>query len=360
MGLFDRLLGRKTPPPPPEDDAAPGWDAIDAPLAPLYGEQEPQHWGTIIKWMLGGPDPLDGISAYRNDGPPQHWHFVSYGMTDLYLKESENPDVSGWGFEFTFRLARRADEEAPPIWAINYLQNLARYVFKSGNPFDHGHHIDSNGPIAGGVATNITAALFYRDPQLPPIDTPHGQVTFLQIVGITDDELEICRGWNTISFADLMRETNPLLVTDLARSSLLADESIAARVAEGQERDGSSSTGTFVDKLSWTRAGAKYVVTITAKCANALIQHLRGRILHGRSFDLQGAEQTVVLVASDADGVDEADHTLTVRLTAASARALMESLQPKRGAYAVMPELAIEVLPSILRTESGAVTEEIG
>lgn len=40
----------------------PGWDAIDSRLKELYGSQEPRHWGTLVKAMLGGPDPLDGIS----------------------------------------------------------------------------------------------------------------------------------------------------------------------------------------------------------------------------------------------------------------------------------------------------------
>ncbi|QDU93633.1 hypothetical protein [Lignipirellula cremea] len=40
-----------------QDDAAPGWDAINARVDEVYPDQEPQHWGTIIKHMLGGPDP---------------------------------------------------------------------------------------------------------------------------------------------------------------------------------------------------------------------------------------------------------------------------------------------------------------
>ncbi|XP_061083417.1 ligand-dependent corepressor-like [Conger conger] len=38
---------------------------------------------------LGGPDPLDYISMYRNVGCPaqdvqEHWHYVSFGLSDLY------------------------------------------------------------------------------------------------------------------------------------------------------------------------------------------------------------------------------------------------------------------------------------
>ena len=46
-----------------------------------------------------------GISIYRAEDPP-HWHFVTYGFSELYSKESDDPAVSGWGFELTFRLVR--------------------------------------------------------------------------------------------------------------------------------------------------------------------------------------------------------------------------------------------------------------
>jgi suppressor of fused len=41
-----------------EAENASGWDAIDAALQNIYGDREPKHYGTIIPYMLGGPDPL--------------------------------------------------------------------------------------------------------------------------------------------------------------------------------------------------------------------------------------------------------------------------------------------------------------
>jgi len=40
------------------------------------------------------------------------------GFTDLFVKETDDPDESGFGFELTFRLARDADDTKPPIWAL--------------------------------------------------------------------------------------------------------------------------------------------------------------------------------------------------------------------------------------------------
>ena len=73
-----------------------GWDAITNEFSRIYpGQDDPKHYGTLIKWAFGGNAPLDGISIY--DGG-DYWHFVSYGLTELYDKECEDKDVSGYGF----------------------------------------------------------------------------------------------------------------------------------------------------------------------------------------------------------------------------------------------------------------------
>src|SRR6478609_4713997 len=125
------------------DDAAPGWDALDERLKEVYGDQEPQHWGTSVKYMLGGPDPLDGISMYEcRDGGRDHLHFSTYGYSSLYYdEESVGEDWSRYGLEMTFRLASSLPPAEEPLWLLNLLQNLAKYVFKSNKPFGHLHWI---------------------------------------------------------------------------------------------------------------------------------------------------------------------------------------------------------------------------
>jgi len=63
--------------------------------------------------MPGGNDSLDRISVYTATEPMEHWHFVTYGFSELYEKEKEDPEHSGFGFELTFRLAK-ADRETEP------------------------------------------------------------------------------------------------------------------------------------------------------------------------------------------------------------------------------------------------------
>ncbi|WP_062983422.1 suppressor of fused domain protein [Nocardia anaemiae] len=210
---------------------SPGWNAIDAALEQLYHDTAPSHWGTGVPWSLGGPDPLDGISAYPRTEPVPHWHYISYGMTELYEKEWDNPAESGWGFEFTFRLLRRPADEKPPVWPANFLQNLARYVFQSGNWFAPGHTIKSNGPIAADhhPDSDIHAVAFTMDPELGAIDTPHGRVQFLQIVGLTMPEYRAAQGGHTQAVLDELAPRLPLLVTDIERGSLMEEPKAKAK-----------------------------------------------------------------------------------------------------------------------------------
>jgi len=175
-----------------QDAAVPGWDAIDSRLHAVYLGQEPKHWGTIIKHMLGGPDPLDGISAYQcADGGINHLHFITYGYTSLYYDEDAvGGEYSRFGFEMTFRLASKLPPPEEPIWVCNLLQNLARYVFKSGRCFEQYHWIPANGPIRLDYDIDIVGLAFLNDPKLEPLDSPHGRVEFIQAFGITQTERE--------------------------------------------------------------------------------------------------------------------------------------------------------------------------
>lgn len=210
-----------------EEDSV-GWDCIDEVLEKVYPNQEPRHYATIHKYMLGGEDPLDGISIYDNQEQEFHRHIVSYGMSELYYSpESAENEFSGWGFEFTMRIVPfKEDKDSEksknePYWAMNMMQNLARYVFESKKWFEAYHFIPANGGIRLECDTQLVALVFAPDPQLGTIQTPNGEVAFLQMVGITQQELDWLYQDPSISrveeLVNKMREDNPLLITDLNR-----------------------------------------------------------------------------------------------------------------------------------------------
>lgn len=186
-------------------DEAPGWDAIEAAVNRIVPAQKPLHWGTNT---LPGQDGIYGLSAYRVD---DHWLLVTFGLTDLYTKDSDDPLLSGWGFELTMRVP--VTEDMPPGWALQVLEQLGRYVFSSGRPFGDGHRMDTGKSITGS-SSRLTALAFVTDPQLSIIDTPHGAVRFLTVVGITADELARMKATTT---AEVLAELPPLLVTDSGR-----------------------------------------------------------------------------------------------------------------------------------------------
>jgi hypothetical protein len=188
------------------DGEAPGWDAIEAAVARVVPAQQPLHWGTNTP---PGQDGIYGLSAYRVD---QHWLLVTFGLTELFSKDSDELLISGWGFELTLRVPAAAAQ--PPVWALRLLQQLGRYVFSTGQPFDHGHRMDPAGPITGAPDTRLTALAFANDPQLATIDTLHGAVRFLTVIGITADELARMKATSTAHVLTELSAASPLLVTD--------------------------------------------------------------------------------------------------------------------------------------------------
>ena len=76
--------------------AGPGTTAIEQALARVYGEGP---WAR--EWPLGGPEPLTRVVVC--DGG-NHWHYLSFGLSEQEEKLSAYPDRSGWGIELGIRL----------------------------------------------------------------------------------------------------------------------------------------------------------------------------------------------------------------------------------------------------------------
>ena len=105
--------------------------------------------------------------------------------------DDDDPDVSGWGFELTFRL-RMTPGESTPEWPFVMINEIAKQVNSGGiRKLDAGGRIDLRAPITGhpnvpgAPATGLTVYALTRDPELGEILTPNGRVEFLQLVGVT-------------------------------------------------------------------------------------------------------------------------------------------------------------------------------
>lgn len=171
---------------------------------------------------------------------------TSFGLTDLHgdgrvhaLEEPSGPDFpSGFGFELTFRLIKPTSSGAdditttasPPTWPAALLQGLAKYVFHTGNSFFAGDHVSWHCPLDGSnVESRLQHMLLAEDLLLPPVAGPlgnlkfiflfvpklfpllkiifsiKGTVKFLQVVAVTEEELQVAQHWNGIAILELLR-----------------------------------------------------------------------------------------------------------------------------------------------------------
>lgn len=351
-----------------EEITAVGWDAIDQALAKVYGDQEPMHYGTMIPYSLGGQDPLDGISAYKSESPIPHWHFVTYGFSELYEKELENKEYSGYGFELTFRLVRHENEEEPPAWALNLLQNMGRYVFNSGNVFRKGDYLDANGPICLDADTQLTALAFTHDPELAEMDTPNGRMEFIQMVGISGDELEAMQTWNTLGVLDAGIEQIPSYITDLTRPSLLQNPKLQEAVERGIEEEGSNTGFLFVDQLAWEEGKKGWfnkqsnVMQLGAKQAEVISKLLRGRILKNKNLSLVGQQITILFKADDQVGYHVTEQEVTITLNKDAVEELSQKLVPQEGQFTIstLAGVSFQILKTHIKNQEGAVVKTIG
>lgn len=344
-----------------DENESPGWAAIDAALKPIYGDAEPKHFGTAIPYSLGGPDPITGISCYPRETPP-HWHIVTFGFTELFEKETEDRETSGYGFELTMRVARPPGEKQPPMWALNFLQNMGRYVFGTGNVFGVGHHMPLNSPICLGAETAICSIAFGRDPELGDFSSPNGKARFLQVVGITNDELDLIMEWNTESFLKVFAAGDPWLLTDLKRRSLLEDPAKAAAFRARAAEEGSSMKFSHLDEKSRFLPGPPLVWEIGAFWMNSVLRGLRGRILYGRTYALEGPERRVRFKPGSSDSVQWKDPELTLQISPDLAKEMLATLQPKRGDYSWkrLPGFVLRVVPTEIKDQQGNVKEIVG
>ncbi|MCL2467962.1 MAG: suppressor of fused domain protein [Micrococcales bacterium] len=343
-------------PEPGEPGTAPGWDAITAVSSGAYPNQTPHRW-TTTPGRGAGPEPLDLIAVYRGLDPEPHWHYVSYGLSDLYTvpdPEAGASETSGFGFELTFRLVDPAavDPAAhPAVWPTTLLSNLARYVVSTSNVFSVGHFINTNGPLTTTTVTELVALGFVEDTDLRSIFTPCGRVRFLQAIGLTAEEVDLGSAWVMSSFLDLLLRHNPRGLTDLDRGSITADPAVRGQVEVATAREGSSIGVLYGEKVALEWDQDQTILTISAAAVPGVVRTLPGRIRFGRPLLLVGNEGSVTLRPGDRFGVEPGALVLDDYAATAVTNALVEDL----GDHFVpgLP-LKLRVVPTARRTPVAA------
>lgn len=224
------------------------WNEIVGSLQTLYGGNEfcyqvgsPRydHFGQVLVGLEpdlaelshmfddddeGSIEPFEVARVFHNSAHPAHWHYVTFGLSDLYGRNKESDtEFSGLGFELTIRVA--AEDETPPYGPLNALREMARYVYSSKRIFERGQYIDAGGPVAPG--SNLEGFAVTLDTQLGVVQTLSGRVELLQVFGLTRDELEWVKDNDPETLLEVMARTNPLLVTFINRDSIFLDPASA-------------------------------------------------------------------------------------------------------------------------------------
>lgn len=194
-------------------DAMPGLDALLAAVAAVVPGADPVHAKIGLGLPLGAA--LEGVAAYP---AADHWLLVGYGLTELGEKETDEPDFSGTGFEFSLRLRRAAAETVPPEWPFRVLAALSQQVWE-GTEYDLGDWIVTPDALGGdpGMAGQTGLAIV-PDVQLPRVDTPNGAVHLFQLVPLTAAEAAAVQADGTVDavLADLAA-ADPLLTATPGR-----------------------------------------------------------------------------------------------------------------------------------------------
>lgn len=347
-----------------------GFTCISDHIREFYPEQEGLYYGTIIPGYLGGSDPLDGVEIWESDKGCPHWLYVTYGFSDLYADDEEedidgsddvdgSSRVSGFGFELTFRL-KRGREDTPPGWPINMLQNLARYVFSSGNTFDSGHYLNANGPIALETDTQLTCIGFLTDPELGRIDTVNGSMIFLEAIGITKDEQDAMMCWNGKSFLTELTKHIPYGIADLSRTSLMTQPDFRRAWEQGVERDGSSTGVLYLSDLAVSLENNRGYLRLGAGHIDQILTLLKARIGKERTFALQGNDAAACFECAEQPDIDLDDTALILSLTPDNLNELCQLLKPHAGScfMQTMP-LTIEIVPTHIRDNNGDIVQTI-
>lgn len=329
---------------------ASGWRALREHLAATYGKRYAGDLTLVVPaarlpMRTAGNPFLEEIWAFAH--PQGHWHYVTFGLTSLVDGGAAGAKgADGWGFELTVRVAPSGGEIGIPSWPVALLHNLAAYVQNSHNAFDEYHHLSYGRPLSGSLPSALHAVGLALDPELGKATTPYGQMKFLQIVGLTDDEEAFTAEWSVKGLFEALGEVNPLQVVHRERDSALSGafgESLRARAA----LEGSSQDISFAQVLELQLEDEQVELVLGPAnhgvgLARNLAGIVRGRLGHGRSFALVHPEsgQTVRFEpGAPAHRVEAGE--LVVQFDEGAARAFAARLDAMEG------EGALEVMPGL-------------
>jgi hypothetical protein len=182
---------------------------------------EPDGVRTALAWIVADSEPLEflpesplepspvKVLAYR-DGDT--WLLVTVGLSDVQVEDGPRRRA---GIELSLRVPRGVDH-FPPLWTARMLHLYGSYVATTARPLHVGHRMDTCGPITGRPGTTLVGTAFLDDEEIPSFDAPAGQVRFLRVPGITEDELRKMQSGAVDAVTARLRTRSARLLTDIS------------------------------------------------------------------------------------------------------------------------------------------------
>jgi hypothetical protein len=260
--------------------------SIDSALDRLYPTETDFRFG-LKPGSAGEEPPLAEVVAYRSSKPAPHWHYITYGLTELEEKTSQDPKLSGFGVEYTLRLFDQSDQ--PPPWPINLLRYLATRTRETREPYDPGHSMNLPSKMLEEVSKGVEGLAFYEDEDLHSIDTPTGHITFVNVIPLMAEEYALIGSWDAHKVAAEIRVLQKDLLWRRDRKSLLKGPRAAA-IQAMVEKEGSSQSVDFADVVCDRKQ-------IVLDKVGVLIfeKFLRHRLAHGRDAKIISGQRSTRL-----------------------------------------------------------------
>lgn len=208
---------------------APGWHALDQRFCAIYPGALPHQFTSPSPYDLDSPYPLPAITVWEapgSRGGPDHWLYLSYGLSELFEKTTQDGKHSGLGFEITFALERSTEQDRPPSWPLSLMQGIGGNLLRGDLEIDTGSILALGRSLQGGPeqANRPSGCVCVPDELAGEMQGPFGRVLFLRLLGLCQEELEQCEKMELAPQIDMLAELCPHAVTDPDRAPWSEDE----------------------------------------------------------------------------------------------------------------------------------------
>lgn len=223
---------------------------------------------------------LDYVYALPSTAIVPHWHLVTEGLEAREL-----------GMELTLRVPRAPEDQEPPEWAIRLLVTMGNSM-REGGPVSPGdtQHLDF--PVS--TTEILPAACFLEDVEHVSVTTPEGEIAFVQLFGLTRDEIDLLTLWSAIDFVEELRKEDGALLTDPRRRCTLEDPERRA-MFEARVREGTSHRRIVRADAVFGRRGALFGVYVSISTAEVIVRELLPRVRYGGGGCLETPTGAVVV-----------------------------------------------------------------